>query len=314
MIGLVMAMGKSRYSAAVVVAGCFWGFMGLFRRAMGDIGVTTAGVTILRCGVAALFFGVTLLIKDPKLLKIKPRDSWCFLGTGLLSLLFFSMCYFNAMTLMSLSAAAILLYTAPGFVVIISLFVFKEKLTRRKLIALAMAFGGCCLVCGLGSGDTRLTAAGILYGLGSGVGYALYSIFGKLAMERGYASNTVNFYTTLLACLGAMAIWGVNDSAKVMFASWPNFGLCIAAGVVTCYLPYMLYTYGLSGLEAGKASIMASVEPVVATFVGILFFHEMLTPLSALGVALVLAAVVLLNLNAPIKQKKGENHVQNHTA
>lgn len=49
---------------------------------------------------------------------------------------------------------------------------------------------------------------------------------------------------------------------------------------------------------------MASVEPVVATFVGILFFQEMLTPLSALGVALVLAAVVLLNLNAPIKQKK----------
>lgn len=304
-----MAMGKSKYSTAVVVAGCLWGFMGLFRRAMGDVGLPTAGVTILRCGVAALFFGVTLLIKDPKLFRIKLRDSWCFLGTGLLSLLFFSMCYFNAMTLMSLSAAAILLYTAPGFVVILSLFVFKEEFTRRKIIALAMAFGGCCLVCGLGSADTHLTAVGILYGLGSGIGYALYSIFGKLAMERGYASGTVNFYTTLLAWLGAMAIWGINDSAKVMFASWSNFGLCTAAGIVTCYLPYMLYTYGLSGLEAGKASIMASVEPVVATFVGILFFQEMLTPLSALGVALVLAAVVLLNLNAPIKQKKGENHV-----
>ena len=294
-------MEKSKFSVAVVAAGCLWGFMGLFRRYMGAIGVPTAGVTILRCGVAAILFGITLLIKDPKLLKIRVKDIWCFLGTGLLSLLFFSMCYYNAMNLMSLSAAAILLYTAPGIVVILSHFVFKELLTRRKILALLLAFAGCCLVCGLGSSDTTLSTVGILYGLGSGIGYALYSIFGKLAMDKGYSSGTVNFYTTLFACVGAAAIWGIGDSASAMFSSWGNLGLCIAAGIATCYLPYMLYTYGLSGLEAGKASIMASIEPVVATFVGIIFFHETLTPLSAAGVALVLAAVVLLNLNKPVK-------------
>ena len=58
---------------------------------------------------------------------------------------------------------------------------------------------------------------------------------------------------------------------------------------------------------------MASVEPVVATFVGILFFQESLTPLSAVGVALVLAAVVLLNLR-PAKREEGDVNVQNHTA
>lgn len=289
---------KGGYSAAVILSGCLWGFMGLFRRNMGALGVTTSGVIILRCGIAALLFGVTILIKDPSKIKIRFRDLWCFVGTGILSLLFFSACYFSAMSLMSLSAAAILLYTAPSFVIIISLFVFGEKLTVRKIIALVMSFGGCCLVCGLGSGSTYLTTAGILYGLGSGVGYAMYSIFGKLAMDRGYSSLTVNFYTTLFASLGALAIWGDGGSLSVMVSSWNAALWCLSAGVVTCYLPYLFYTYGLSGLEAGKASIMASVEPVVATFVGLVFFRESMTALNAAGVVLVLAAIVLLNIKS----------------
>lgn len=88
-----------------------------------------------------------------------------------------------------------------------------------------------------------------------------------------------------------------------MFASWQGFGLCTALGIVTCYLPYLLYTYGLSGLETGKASILASFEPVVATLVGIFVFHETLTPLSALGCVCVLSAVVLLNLKRRQKCK-----------
>ena len=70
------------------------------------------------------------------------------------------------------------------------------------------------------------------------------------------------------------------------------------AGLVTCYLPYFLYTYGLTGLETGKASILASVEPVVATLIGILVFHETLTPVAVVGILLVLSAVVLLNLKS----------------
>lgn len=298
-------MGKGRYAAAILGAGCLWGFMGLFRRTMASAGIPTEGVIFIRCSVAALLFLATLLVRDPKLLRVRLRDLWLFAGTGLVSLVFFSLCYFNAMNLMSLSAAAILLYTAPSFVVIISLFVFGEKLTLRKAVALVMAFGGCCLVCGLGSSDAVLTAAGILYGLGSGIGYALYSIFGKLAMERGYDSGTVNFYTTLLASLFVAAVWGVRAPLGVMFSSAPDFWLCIAAGVVTCFLPYLLYTYGLSGMEAGKASIMASVEPVVATFVGMIFYRESLTPLNAAGVALVLAAVALLNMPGRTRARSG---------
>lgn len=298
-----------KYVISVLTAGCLWGFMGLFTRTLETIGVTSTGAILVRCTIAALLFAVTMLVTNPQQFRVKPKDFWCFFGSGVCSLLFFTYCYFQAITLMSLSAAAILLYTAPSIVMVLSLFLFKERITTRKVISLVLAFAGCCLVSGIGSGEKTLTVTGLLYGLGSGVGYALYSIFARFALDRGYSSNTVNFYSCLLAAIGAALIWGVSDTAGAMFASWGNCGLCLAAGVVTCYLPYLLYTYGLTGLETGKASILASVEPVVATLVGIFVYRETMTLLSAAGVLCVLSAVVLLNL----KQK--ERHQEsNRTA
>ncbi|NCB51230.1 MAG: EamA family transporter [Clostridia bacterium] len=294
-----------KHAAAIITSGCLWGFMGLFRRYMGEMGISSAGIIILRCGASAVFFAITMLLTGPGQFRVKLRDLWCFIGSGICSLLFFTYCYFQAMTLMSLSAAAILLYTAPSMVMIMSLFIFGEKLTIGKVISAILAFLGCAFVSGLGGGGITLTPTGILYGLGSGFGYALYSIFARLALDRGYKSNTVNFYSCLLAAVGAAVIWGGAEPVSIMFSSWGNAGLCLLAAVVTSYLPYLLYTYGLTGLETGKASIMASVEPVVATFVGLLVFREQMTIQAAAGVLLVLAAVVILNMK---KKNKALNN------
>lgn len=284
-----------KYTASVIAAGCLWGLMGLFTRTLAACGVDATGAIVLRCGIAALLFGATILVRDPKQFRIRLRDFWCFFGTGICSLLFFTYCYFQAITIMDLSTAAVLLYTAPSIVMVLSLLLFHERVTAQKLAALVLAFAGCCLVSLVG-GEHKLSAAGILYGLGAGFGYALYSIFARYALDRGYSSSTVNFYSCLLTTVGAAILWGAAQPLGVMFASWQGFGLCAALGIVTCYLPYLLYTYGLTGLETGKASILASFEPVVATLVGIFVFHETLTPLSALGCVCVLSAVVLLNL------------------
>ena len=270
--------------------------MGFFTRTLARLGVDSTGAILVRCAFAAVLFGLTLLVTDVKQFRVAPRHFWCFFGSGICSLLFFTYCYFNAITIMDLSTAAILLYTAPSIVMILSLILFREKITTRKVVALILAFAGCCLVSGITGGTRSLTVQGLLFGLGSGVGYALYSIFARFALDRGYSSNTVNFYSCLLAAIGTALIWNPVPTVTAMFASWGHFGFCILAGMVTCYLPYLLYTYGLTGLETGKASILASVEPVVATIVGIVIFRERPTLIAALGILLVLSAVVLLNL------------------
>ncbi len=284
-----------KYALCVISAGCLWGVMGLFSRGMGAVGIAASGIIVIRCGISAVLFALTIALTDRSRFRVAAKDLWCFLGSGLCSTLVFSACYYRAIDLMSLSAAAVLLYTAPAFVMLMSLFIFREKLTGVKITALALSFAGCVLASGVISGG-GVTAAGLLSGLGAGFCYALYSVFARLALDRGYSGVTVNFYSCALAALGASLIWGAGRPLEIMCASWDNAALCVAAAVLTCYLPYALYTFGLSGMEAGRASIMASTEPVVATVLGAVMFGEPLTLMSAAGVALILSAVTLLNL------------------
>lgn len=283
---------KNKYVIMVLLAGSLWGFMGFFRRTLDSMGVSAIGCIAVRCIFAAALFGIVLLVSDRQAFKIKLKDIWIFFGSGIVSLLVFGVCYFKAMDYMSLSAAAILLYTA---------LLFKEKLTGQKLAAMLLAFAGCCLVSGIGGGTT-ITPIGLLLGLASGVCYALYSIFSRFALNRGYSNLTINFYSCLLATIGA-TVAGGTEYLNIITASAPNLGFAFATGLVTCFLPYLLYTRGLEGLENGKASIMASVEPVVATIVGVVIYKEALTAMSAAGIVLVLAAIVLLNIKLGKKQK-----------
>lgn len=295
-------MAKKRYTAAVIAAGTLWGFMGFFRRTLDTMGLSASNCIAVRCIVAAILFAITMLIADRKAFKIKLRDAWCFVGCGIVSLLVFGLCYFKAMDYMSLSNAAILLYTAPCFVIIISAVLFKEKITPKKIAAMLMAFAGCCLVSGIGTGD-EISAIGLVLGLCSGLCYALYSIFSRFAINRGYSSFTINFYSCLLAGIGATAVGG-TDFIPLISLTPSNLLFAVATGLVTCFLPYLLYTYGLIGIENGKASIMASIEPVVATLCGVFIYNEGLTVMSTVGILLVLSAIVLLKEKSTTEQAK----------
>ena len=295
-------MAKKRYTAAVIAAGTLWGFMGFFRRTLDTMGLSASNCIAVRCIVAAILFAITMLIADRKAFKIKLRDAWCFVGCGIVSLLVFGLCYFKAMDYMSLSNAAILLYTAPCFVIIISAVLFKEKITPKKIAAMLMAFAGCCLVSGIGTGD-EISAIGLVLGLCSGLCYALYSIFSRFAINRGYSTFTINFYSCLLAGIGATAVGG-TDFISLISLTPSNLLFAVATGLVTCFLPYLLYTYGLIGIENGKASIMASIEPVVATLCGVFIYNEGLTVMSTVGILLVLSAIVLLKEKSTNEQAK----------
>jgi drug/metabolite transporter (DMT)-like permease len=276
--------------------------MGVFSREMAALGFDSPGTLVIRWSVACAAFGITLFAKDRRLIRIGLRHIWLFAGAGICSLLFFTYCYFQCISLTSLSAAAILLYTAPSIVMAMSLVLFRERLTALKLAALVMAFAGCVLVSGGGGG--AVTGRGVIYGLCAGFGYALYSIFARLLLNRGYDSRTINFYAVLFALAGACVIWGGAKPAALAVSSTAGLAWGLGAGLVSCYLPYSLYTYGMTGVETGKASVLASTEPVVATLMGVLVYKEAMSPASILGVALVIAAIAALNIKIPPAAKR----------
>ena len=283
----------------VLAAGTLWGLMGIFVRKLGTYGFSSLQIACLRILFgAALFLAITGIFRR-ELLKIRFRDVGLFLGMGLLSLLLFTVCYFTTIHLASLSVAAILLYTSPIWVMLLSAVCFREKITGRKLLCAAMAFGGCVLVSGIGSAAS-LSPVVIVTGLMSAVGYGLYSIFGTFALRK-YQPLTVTTYAFLFGAAGAAILCKPAEIVTVI-ASAPNpAGLVlflIVTAFVTAVLPYLLYTVGLSHMRASAAAIMASIEPVVATAAGALVFGEGLTIPAFAGIALVLGAIVVLNVKA----------------
>lgn len=283
----------------VLSAGTLWGLMGVFVRKLGACGFSSLQIACLRILFgAALFLAITSCFRR-ELLKIRLRDVGLFLGMGFLSLLLFTVCYFTTINMASLSVAAILLYTSPIWVMLMSAVCFREKITGRKLLCAAMAFGGCVLVSGIGSAAS-LSPMVIVTGLLSAVGYGLYSIFGTFALRK-YPPLTVTTYAFLFGAAGALVLCNPMEIAGAISASQNPAGLVlllIVTAFVTAVLPYLLYTVGLSHMRASAAAIMASIEPVVATAAGALVFGETLTVPAFAGIALVLAAIVVLNCRA----------------
>ena len=279
----------------IIIAGLFWGSMGIFVRHLNSLGFSSIQVACLRPVTAGILFALILLIKDPKGFKIKARDIPLFLALGIVSILFFTCCYFTAIRLMTMSTAAILLYTSPIWVMILAIIFLKEKITVQKIIALVLAFAGCVLVSGFGG---KVTVIGILVGLGSGLGYGLYSIFGTFALKK-YTPFTVTCYTFLIAGAGSIVVSNPADLwAKISAVDnkLSLLGFVLLTSVVTAVIPFLLYTLGLNRTTAGKAAVLATVEPAAATLFGFFVMKETIGPVTICGIVLVFAAIIVLSI------------------
>lgn len=286
------------------MAGLLWGSMGIFVRRFEEYGLESLDIVAVRAIATTFILFFFLLFYDKSLLRIKRKDLWCFLGTGILSIVFFNYCYFRAITMTSLSVAAVLLYTAPAFVMILSYFLFHEKFTGRKVCALVLTFVGCVFVTGLIGSSQSLEGKGILIGIGAGLGYALYSIFGRFALDRGYHSFTISFYTFFIAALGVLPICNFEKVVRVSRLGIKMIGWALLFGFLSTVLAFLLYTMGLKNMDNGKAAILASVEPVAATLIGVIVYGETLSAGEVFGVLLVLGAIVLCNVQNKKKEKE----------
>ena len=286
-------MQKKNLGALYVLLAAFcWGLIGLFTRRLLSAGATSGDVVAIRnCG-ALIMLSVYFALWNKKVFHVKRRDLPIFFGTGVVSVVFFTLCYFSCQQRCSLAVSAILLYTAPAMVVVMSALVFREKITGKKVVALVLALLGCASVSGLWDGGASADAIGILLGLGSAFFYALYSIFARFALKK-YEPFAVVYWTFVFAGPAALFVTDFERAAGILSA--PALLLTAAAlAFVSTVLPYIFYTRGLSMMEGGKASILASLEPVVAAFVGIFAFGEPASAAVFAGLACILGCVYVL--------------------
>lgn len=273
-----------------------WSMLGIFINGLYASGFVPMQVVSVRATMAALILAASLAFLKPDLLRIKLRDLWMFVGMGLFSIIISNYASFSAFKEVGISVGIILLYTSPVFVTLMAALIFKESLTKRKLLALVLALIGCALVSGIGQPGSvgKVNLYGLLLGLLSAFGYALYSILGIYAIRAKYHPLTITVYTFISA---AVCGWLLTDQATVfrLVVSAKIVFMILGISVLCSILPYFLYAKGLESVEASKASILVCVEPAMAIVFGVTLFNEPFTFSMGLGVSAILGAILLLN-------------------
>ncbi len=287
---------KAFYASLIVVAACLWGVIGIFTSELEADGLSSTQVTEVRCAVTAIGLLVVMLIRDRSLFRIEPKDIVIFVIVAAFFMAY-NVLYFEEIAIgCPLSMVSIMLYTAPFFVLILSVIIFKEELTFNKIIALGLAFVGCALAVGLVGGDAgELNMTGFWMGLGSGFTYAMYTILNKFLLKK-YDPMTLTFYAfgiSALCLLPFSDVLGLLDIAVnvEMAGAW-----MLGLGLLITLLPYFLYGTGLKGLDAGYVSVLALIEPMVATVAGFAMYGQSPTTMKLCGIALVIVGVAILNL------------------
>lgn len=291
-------MNKKLILFLPIISGIFWGSGGVFVRILNNFGLDSITIFSSRVSLATIILFIGLILFNRDALKIKLKDIWLFVGSGIFGVMLLNLCYNEAAFTLTLSLAAVLLSLAPIFAIIFSAFIFDEKITTKKIICIILAILGCMLVSGVlesGSGLT-LSSKGIIFGVLSAVFWALYGIFSKIATNKGYSTFTTLFYSFLLINIFLLlpTDWSMFESF-IISNPVNNSVFALLHSLFTSILPYLLFTLSLKYIENGKASILCSgAEPLSASMFGLIVFSESLSYLNIIGIFITIFAISLL--------------------
>jgi DME family drug/metabolite transporter len=276
---------KFKGYALVALAALFWGLIGPLSKIAFSSGVGTVETAFYRTTFCWLFFGAHALALGQ--LRIALRDLPIVLAFGLAGVGGLFGFYVLAVREGGAALAAVLLYTAPAWVALMSWLVLGESMGRAKLASVGLTILGVgCISLGPSLSGVSLNGAALGFGLLSGFSYALYYIFGKRYLGR-YASPTLFLYALPV---GAAAMVPFCEFSGHSPGAWL---VLLALAFLSTYLAYFVYYVGLKDLEATRAAVVATLEPVAAGVLAYMLFGEAFDTLGYAGAALILGSVLL---------------------
>jgi len=287
--------GDSRMGYIYVVsAALLWALSGTASKFLFGRGISPLQLVQLRTTLGALALFVWLLIRRPGLLAISRGDVLYFCQLGV-ALAISQFTYFYAISKMHVAAAILLQYQAPVLIAAYAFVFSTEKLTPKTLACVLGAIVGCYLTVGGYSLDLlSLNKAGIAGGLASATAFAWYTVSTEYGMRR-YNPWTVVFY----ALFAAAVLWNIFqpplraffDGHSAVEWVWISF-----IGVCGTVLAFGLYTAGVALIRPTRASVTATLEPLIAGFIAYLFLGEVMELWQVVGAGLVFASIVALQV------------------
>lgn len=291
----------------VFAAGCLWGTIGLFVKLMEANGSSASYTSFIRMSFGALLLIVlTVLFDGAKAFRIGKRTLVSCILLGIVCQGLYNVLYSLSISRNGMAVASVLLYTAPVFTGILSVLLFREKLSAGKWAALLINVLGCVLTATGGDlSGTTIVLSGVLIGVGAGVTYAMIAIFGRIAMQERSSPFAVATYNLLFGCLFLAVV-----SHPWTTVAAPLEPKLLLIGSLYALIPttaaYLLYFSGLSQItQTSKVPVVASVELIVATLIGVLVFREPIAVGNVLGIALVLLSILLFSGRTPQERTTG---------
>ena len=283
----------------VLAAGTLWGTIGLFATVLNNLGMEPFPVAFYRLLFASVLLMPVLLVqgKGLKLFKISRKGLLSCLLVGIVSQGIYNLCYMNAIEQGGMATASVLLYTAPVFVAVMSRIFFREPISRNVILAIVVNIAGCILtVTGGNFSEVSLSAFGIIMGVLAGFTYGTLPVFSRIGAddEDPYTSAFYGLAFGALALFFIVRPWrpevtGITDYRMVL--------ALIGFGIIPSALAYIIYFGGLGKIkETSIVPILASVETVAASIIGLIVFHQMLSPVKILGIAMVFGSIVMMNI------------------
>ena len=271
-------MRRSPYALVVAAAG-LWALLGVWATELLDAGLAPVEIAFWRASIGGLCFAVHAGVRRA---RPRRRELPVQAGLGLVGVALFYVALPAAIDAGGIGLSWVLLYTAPAFVLVTG-WLTGVAVRPRSVALLGVTLVGIALVAGVG-GSGRV-GAGVAWGLLSGATYATH----YLVERTGRAGDEVVRYAVAMA-VGALAL--------VPFVDWSGKGtrtwlLLLAIGVVSTYAPFLALSRALRRADPARASLVASVEPVLATALGVAVYDESLRAVRVVGGVLVLAAAAM---------------------
>jgi drug/metabolite transporter (DMT)-like permease len=283
------------YIYAALAAG-LWAVSGSAAKFLFLNGITPFQLVQMRLTIAAGILFIWLLVCKPRLLKVRARDLPYLAVFGVVGMAGVQFAYLFAISRLPVAVAILLQYLAPAFIAMHAVVFLHERLAPATAVALCGALGGCYLVVGAYNLDLlSLNRAGIAAGLAAALGFAWYSVHGEIGMRR-YDPWTVLFYA--LACgaatwnLAYPSLEGFRHAHPAKVWAWIAY-----IGILGTLVPFGLYLESVNLVRSTRASITATLEPIMAGLLAFVFLDEILGIGQLVGAAGVIGAIVWLQLH-----------------
>ena len=236
-----------------------------------------------------------LIARGAHAARISRRDLLLSLLVGIVGIAGSNFFYYFAIQKSTVATAITVQYTAPVWVLLYLVARGQQRATMRRIIAVAMALLGSMLVVGVGSSTgLKLTNIGVLAALGAAFTYAFYNVG-----AAGLVQRRPSWLVMLYALLGSVLFWLIVNPVWKVWAqhySAKQWGFLAAFAMISMLLPFNLYFAGLKYLDPTRAIVTSCMEPVFAIVFAAIFVAERIGALQVCGMALVLAATLLIQM------------------